>query len=46
MSKTLTLSPVPHEDEGGNAVEDGHHEVNQGEVDQEVVGDAPHGPVG
>ena len=40
------IIPVSHEDEGGYAVEDGHHEVRQGQVHQEVVGHTPHRPMG
>ena len=39
------MSPVPHVDEGGYAVEGGHHDVRHGEVQQEVVGHCPHGAV-
>ena len=38
--------PVQHEDEAGDAVEHGHAHVGHREVDQEVVGDASHSPVG
>ena len=38
--------PVPHVDEVGDTVEGRHADVRQGEVDEEVVGDAPHAPVG
>ena len=34
--------PVSHEDEGGDAIEDGHHEIRQGQVHQEVVCHTPH----
>ena len=37
--------PVPHEYKGGDTVEDGHHEIGQSQVDQKVVGDAPHSTV-
>ena len=40
------LIPVSHEDEGGDAVKDRHHEVSQGEVHQEVVRHTPHRPMG
>ena len=39
------IVPVSHEYKGGDTVEDGHHEVGQGQVDQKVVGDAPHSTV-
>jgi len=34
--------PVPHEDEGEDAVEGGHHDVCHGEVEEVVIGGAPH----
>ena len=33
---------VPHEDEGGDAVEGGDEEVGDGEGEQEIVGHSPH----
>ena len=45
-SKTLSLSPVPHVDEAHRGVEGGHHDVGDGQVQQEVVGHAPHPTVG
>ena len=45
-AQPTTLVPVSHEYKGGDTVEDGHHEVSQSEVDQKVVGDAPHSSVG
>ena len=45
-AQPATLVPVSHEYKGGDTVEDGHHEVGQCEVDQKVVGDAPHSSVG
>ena len=41
----LHLLPVPHEEEAGDAVEGRHQEVGQRQVEEEVVGDAPHVPV-
>ena len=38
--------PVPHVDEVGDTVEGRHADVRQREVDEEVVGDAPHAAVG
>ena len=38
-------SPVPHEYKAWYTVESAHQEVGQGEIDKEVVGDAPHTPV-
>ena len=40
------LSPVPHVDEAHGGVEGGHHDVRDGQVQQEVVGHAPHPTVG
>ena len=37
--------PVPHVDEVGDTVEGRHGDVRQREVDEEVVGDAPHAAV-
>ena len=36
------ILPVPHVDEGEGAVEGGHEDVRHGQVQQEVVGHAPH----
>ena len=44
LSISLIL-PVQHKDEAGDAVEHRHAHVRHGQVDQEVVGDAPHPPV-
>ena len=38
--------PVSHVDEGEGGVESGHEDVGEGEVEQEVVGHAPHSSVG
>ena len=38
--------PVPHVDEGDDAVESCHEDVRHGQVDQEVVCHAPHAAVG
>ena len=46
LKTTIPHLPVSHEYKGGDTIEDGHHEVGQGEVDQKVVGDAPHSSVG
>ena len=43
---TAHCPPVPHVDEVGDTVEGRHADVRQGEVDEEVVGDAPHAAVG
>ena len=45
MEEELYYLPVPHVDEGGYAIEGGHHDVRHGEVQQEVVGHCPHGAV-
>ena len=37
--------PIPHENEGGEAVQGGYQQVRHGHVQQEVVGNAPHGSV-
>ena len=37
--------PVPHVDEGEDAVKSGHEDVRHGQVQQEVVGHAPHAAV-
>ena len=42
---TAHCPPVPHVDEVGDTVEGRHADVRQGEVDEEVVGDAPHAAV-
>ena len=42
----VSTLPVSHEDEGGDEVEGGHAEVRDGQVHKEVVGHAPHPPVG
>ena len=34
--------PVPHVDEGEDAVEGGHEDVRHGQVQQEIVCHAPH----
>ena len=34
--------PVPHVDEGEDAVEGGHEDVRHGQVQQVVIGHAPH----
>ena len=39
-------SPVSHVDEADGGVEGGHHDVRDGQVQQEVVGHAPHPTVG
>ena len=41
-----TVSPVPHVDEAHGGVESGHHDVGDCQVQQEVVGHAPHSTVG
>ncbi len=44
--KCALCLPVPHEDERGEAVKAGHHQVRHRQVEQEVVGHTPHAPVG
>ena len=39
------MLPVPHVDKGEDAVEGGHEDVRHGQVQQEVVGHAPHAAV-
>ena len=46
MSRLDSTLPVPHVDEGEDAVECDHQDVRHGQVQQEVVSDAPHPPVG
>ena len=41
----VTDVPVPHVDEGEDAVESGHEDVSQAQVYEEVVCHAPHAPV-
>ena len=38
--------PVPHVDKGEDAVEGGHQDVCHGQVQQKVIGHAPHAPMG
>ena len=38
----ILLSPVPHVDEAHGGVEGGHHDVGDCQVQQEIVGHAPH----
>ena len=40
------MLPVPHVDKREDAVEGGHEDVCHGQVQQEVVGHAPHAAVG
>ena len=41
----LQILPVQHEDKARDAVEHRHGHIRHGQVNQEVVGDAPHPPV-
>ena len=45
LNSIFVILPVPHVDEGKDAVEGGHEDVRHGQVQQEVVGHAPHPPV-
>ena len=45
LHNLIRLLPVPHEDEGGYAVEGGHHQVCYRQVYQEIVGHTPHSSV-
>ena len=38
--------PIPHVDEGEAGVEGGHHDVREGEIQQEVICYTPHTTMG
>ena len=40
--KLVCHLPVPHVDGGEDTVEGGHEDISQGQVQQEIVGHAPH----